>query len=66
MSATEKKPASTSPRPTRPEWQSEMHTHFQKTGAVRAKDIIRVLGNPLESVDVATPKQSSFGRIDRE
>jgi hypothetical protein len=55
-----------SPETRRPNWVSEMQSHFQQTGAVRAEDIIRVLGNPLESVEVAVTKQSTFGRFERK
>jgi hypothetical protein len=35
-----------------PTWVTEMHEHFQQTGAFRAEDLERVLGNPRESVGV--------------
>jgi hypothetical protein len=47
----------------RDKWVAEMQVHFQRTGAYRAEDIIRVLGNPLESVEVRPAKQFSFGKI---
>jgi hypothetical protein len=35
-----------------PGWVTEMHEHFQKTGAFRADDLERVLGDPREAVEV--------------
>jgi len=33
-----------------PEWVVAMHTHYQKTGVYRAKDLDRVLGDPRKQV----------------
>jgi hypothetical protein len=35
-----------------PEWVESMHAHFRRTGAYRASDIRRVLGDPLKSVQI--------------
>jgi hypothetical protein len=35
-----------------PKWVQEMHEHFRQTGAYRAEDLDRVLGNTRECVEV--------------
>jgi hypothetical protein len=60
MRTPKQQPTRAAPRETRKEWVASVNTHFQQTGAFRAKDIIRVLGNPLESVEVQTTPRASF------
>jgi nicotinamidase-related amidase len=33
-----------------PEWVASMHDHYQRTGAFRAQDLDRVLGDPRKEV----------------
>ena len=40
------------PVETGPQWIIEMRDHYQKTGAYRADDLARVLGDPRDSVEI--------------
>lgn len=40
-----------------PKWLLEMHDHYAETGAFRAEDILRVLGDPTKGVDVPTSEE---------
>jgi len=42
-------------------WLTEMHRHFQRTGAYRADDLQRVLGDPREGVEVEATTDFQFG-----
>lgn len=44
-----------------PEWVREMREHFQLHGWYRAQDLRRVLGDPLERVEV--PPMASGARL---
>ena len=40
------------PVETGPQWIIEMRDHYQKTGAYRADDLARVLGDPRDGVEI--------------
>jgi hypothetical protein len=42
-------------------WLDEMHLHFQRTGAYRADDLQRVLGDPREGAEVEATTDFQFG-----
>jgi hypothetical protein len=47
---------------TRRDLDSNMMAHFQSTGATRGTDILRVLGNPLETVEMPAPQHGVLSR----
>jgi len=66
MSEDDKKSQDRRYEKTQEEWVSSVTDHFQRTGTFRAEDIIRVLGNPLEGVEVkAVPEMCFSGKAER-
>lgn len=47
-----------------PEWVREMVAHYQKTGAFRAEDLRRLLGDPLKGVEVGNHSSLASHFID--
>lgn len=39
---------------TEPEWLHEVRVHYALTGGYRPSDIRRILGNPWDTVEIAT------------
>ena len=35
-----------------PQWVEDMHAHYRETGTYRPSDLQRVLGDPLQSVQI--------------
>jgi hypothetical protein len=49
-----------------PEWVTEMHEHYQKTGAFRAADLERVLGDPRDAVEINATNEFQFACLQTE
>jgi hypothetical protein len=61
MSKTPTRPkAGSREKTTADEWTASVSSHFQQTGTFRAVDILRVLGNPLQGVEVRASDYGSF------
>jgi hypothetical protein len=43
-----------------PEWMQGMFEHFNETGAYRAEDIQRILGDPRQGVQIAIAPSMEF------
>jgi hypothetical protein len=66
MSEDDKKSQDRRHEKTQEEWASSVTDHFRQTRTFRAEDIIRVLGNPLEGVEVkAMPEKCFSGKTER-
>jgi hypothetical protein len=56
-----RRPTNAPVEPPASSWVAEMHRHFQRTGAYRADDLQRVLGDPRDGVEVEATTDFLYG-----